>query len=152
MIFALTLQCCIDLKNNVLHIGTTGTETPFLAESDLPMTDRLAFSDAEGEQMAQDRQLTEMEDKELAEAMAQSASDASQGSSSSSSSATGMAGSLSGSGTANFPEASIQKIVDLGFTRDQAILELQRTNGNVDVASAALIARSFSNMPLQAKR
>lgn len=25
-------QCCIDLKKNVLKIGTTGTETPFLAE------------------------------------------------------------------------------------------------------------------------
>ena len=115
------------------------------------MTDRLAFSDAEGEQMAQDRQLTEIEDKELAEAMARSANDASQGPSSSSLSAVGMAGSLSGTGTANFPEASIQKIVDLGFTRDQAVLELQRTNGNVDMASAALIARSFS-MPPQAKR
>ncbi|KAF8792332.1 protein DDI1 homolog 2-like [Argiope bruennichi] len=29
-------QCCIDLKRNVLVIGTTGTETPFLSESDLP--------------------------------------------------------------------------------------------------------------------
>lgn len=25
-------QCCIDLKKNVLKIGTTGAETPFLAE------------------------------------------------------------------------------------------------------------------------
>lgn len=29
-------QCNIDLKRNVLHIGTTGTETPFLPESELP--------------------------------------------------------------------------------------------------------------------
>ncbi|XP_035228386.1 protein DDI1 homolog 2-like [Stegodyphus dumicola] len=29
-------QCCIDLKRNVLVIGTTGTETPFLSEGDLP--------------------------------------------------------------------------------------------------------------------
>lgn len=29
-------QCCIDLKRNVLVIGTTGTETPFLNEGDLP--------------------------------------------------------------------------------------------------------------------
>ena len=27
-------QCCIDLKKNVLQIGTTGAETPFLAEGD----------------------------------------------------------------------------------------------------------------------
>lgn len=25
-------QCCIDLKKNILTIGTTGTETPFLTE------------------------------------------------------------------------------------------------------------------------
>lgn len=29
-------QCCIDLKRNILVIGTTGTETPFLSEGDLP--------------------------------------------------------------------------------------------------------------------
>lgn len=28
-------QCCIDLKKNVLKIGTTGAETPFLAEGEL---------------------------------------------------------------------------------------------------------------------
>lgn len=137
-------QCCIDLKNNVLHIGTTGTETPFLAESDLPVTDRLTFSDRE-EQMTQDKQLAEMEDRELAEAMLRSANGSSQGSSSSFSSLSSSSANMSGA--ANIPEASIQKIVDLGFTRDQAILELQRTNGNVDVASAALIARSLSFPP-----
>lgn len=71
-------QCCIDLKNNVLQIGTTGTETPFLSESEVPVSDRLAFSDTEGEQTAQDKQLAEMEDRELAEAMLQSANDTSQ--------------------------------------------------------------------------
>lgn len=137
-------QCCIDLKNNVLRIGTTGTETPFLAESELSVTDRLAFSDGEGEQMIQDKQLAEMEDRELAEAMAQSSKDTSQppatsglrtGSSSSSTSV-----------TSSIPEASIQRIVDLGFSRDQAVLELQRTNGNVDAAATALVARSFANV------
>ncbi|RDD39398.1 Protein DDI1-like protein 2 [Trichoplax sp. H2] len=29
-------QCCIDLKENILKIGTTGTSTPFLPESELP--------------------------------------------------------------------------------------------------------------------
>lgn len=42
------------------------------------MSDRLAFSDTEGEQTAQDKQLAEMEDRELAEAMLQSANDTSQ--------------------------------------------------------------------------
>lgn len=29
-------QCVIDLKENILRIGTTGTETPFLSESEIP--------------------------------------------------------------------------------------------------------------------
>lgn len=155
-----TLQCCIDLKNNVLRIGTTGTETPFLAESDLPVTDRLAFSEEGAQMEVEDKQLAEMEDKELAEAMDRSAKEAAQGASLSSSSqsfpsqsSSGSAVSSSSSGTsvASFPEASIQRIVDLGFTRDQAILELQRTSGNVDVAAAALLARSLK-LPSSTKR
>lgn len=34
-------QCCIDLKNNVLVIGTTGTKTNFLTENQLPDCARL---------------------------------------------------------------------------------------------------------------
>ncbi|KAI5745094.1 hypothetical protein M8J76_008186 [Diaphorina citri] len=37
-------QCCIDLQRNVLQIGTTGTETPFLAEADLPEVARLTYN------------------------------------------------------------------------------------------------------------
>lgn len=37
-------QCCIDLENNVLRIGTTGTETPFLPENELPECGRLTTS------------------------------------------------------------------------------------------------------------
>lgn len=37
-------QCCIDLQKNVLKIGTTGTETPFLAEADLPEVARLTYN------------------------------------------------------------------------------------------------------------
>merc|ERR1719320_1348397 len=35
-------QCTIDLKKNVLVIGTTGTETPFLSEAELPACARLS--------------------------------------------------------------------------------------------------------------
>ncbi|KAL1457412.1 hypothetical protein WDU94_007648 [Cyamophila willieti] len=34
-------RCIIDLKRNVLHMGTTGTVTPFLSEADLPECARL---------------------------------------------------------------------------------------------------------------
>lgn len=35
------IQCVIDLKRNVLVIGTTGTETRFLSEAELPESARL---------------------------------------------------------------------------------------------------------------
>lgn len=156
-----TLQCCVDLKNNVLRIGTTGTETPFLAESELPVTDRLAFDGEGGQMEVEDKQLAEMEDKELAEAMDRSVREAAKGTPSSasssqslpsqSSSASGVSSSSSGAGVASFPEASIQRIVEMGFTREQAISELQKKNGNVDVAAAALIARSLK-LPSSANR
>ncbi|XP_008484978.2 UBA domain-containing protein mud1-like [Diaphorina citri] len=42
-------QCCIDLRKNVLRIGTTGTETPFLSEGDLPEVLRLTHNDDDDE-------------------------------------------------------------------------------------------------------
>lgn len=69
-------QCTIDLRKNVLHIGTTGSETPFLPEKDLPDYARLS---AEQQQALSPRQpvppsdpAQEIADRELAEAMAES--------------------------------------------------------------------------------
>ncbi|XP_072036655.1 protein DDI1 homolog 2-like isoform X2 [Amphiura filiformis] len=59
-------QCSIDLKRNLLHIGTTGTETPFLGEADLPPCARLNRAEAEAGP-------SEAEDRQLAEALARSA-------------------------------------------------------------------------------
>lgn len=57
-------QCNIDLKRNVLHIGTTGTETPFLSESELPECARLSGS-SEDEIINQSRK--EFEERQLKE-------------------------------------------------------------------------------------
>lgn len=61
-------QCCIDLSRNVLRIGTTGTETSFLPESDVPECSRLTSAPG-----AQDddvgKSVTEAEDMELARAL-----------------------------------------------------------------------------------
>lgn len=35
-------QCVLDLKRNLLVIGSTGTETPFLPENELPPCARLS--------------------------------------------------------------------------------------------------------------
>lgn len=59
-------QCCIDLKANVLRIGTTGTETAFLSESDLPECARL--STVSEEDVIQ-KSRKEAEDKDLQTAL-----------------------------------------------------------------------------------
>lgn len=65
------LQCTIDLKKNVLLIGTTGTETRFLSEAELPECARLAYG-AEGRD---DTRPEELADRELAEALQRSIQD-----------------------------------------------------------------------------
>lgn len=67
----LSLQCTIDLKKNVLLIGTTGTETRFLSEAELPECARLAYG-AEGRD---DTRPEEFADRELAEALQRSIQD-----------------------------------------------------------------------------
>lgn len=68
-------QCCIDLKKNALLIGTTGTETPFLSESELPECARLNRKRTrEGETSTDDIQ--EEEDRILAETLLKSQQDA----------------------------------------------------------------------------
>lgn len=43
----------------------------------------------------------------------------------------------------NFSESDIQEIMQIGFTRVQAVEELRRQNGNKTQAIAALFAKSF---------
>ncbi|XP_058119070.1 protein DDI1 homolog 2 [Anopheles ziemanni] len=67
-------QCNIDLKNNVLRIGTTGTETPFLAEGDLPECARLTGSPEEEKRaLAESAKLAE--ELAIKEALAKSQTD-----------------------------------------------------------------------------
>ena len=59
-VVVILFQCSIDLKRNMLVIGTTGTETRFLAEGDLPEHARLNKSPSSPEEaMDEDRQLAE---------------------------------------------------------------------------------------------
>ena len=49
-------QCCIDLKNNCLTIGTTNTTTQFLSEGEIPKSERLeSHSPASQQQQGQFR-------------------------------------------------------------------------------------------------
>lgn len=67
-------QCSIDLKKSVLLIGTTGTETRFLPEAELPDCARLAYG-AEGREEARPEEIA---DQELAEALHRSIQDSGQ--------------------------------------------------------------------------
>lgn len=67
-------QCAIDLKKNVLLFGTTGTETHFLPEAELPECARLAY----GPEGREDTQPEEIADRELAEALQRSVQESGQ--------------------------------------------------------------------------
>ncbi|XP_036301856.1 regulatory solute carrier protein family 1 member 1 isoform X3 [Pipistrellus kuhlii] len=65
-------QCSIDLKKNVLVIGTTGSQTTFLPEAELPECARLAYGAGREEALRPE----EIADRELAEALQKSVQDA----------------------------------------------------------------------------
>ena len=112
-------QCVVDLRNNKLVIGTTGTETTFLGEADVPGYARLNGS--EGDASHEKMETDDGQQAETAEKSSQSAST-----------------------TPSLPEADILTLTSQGFSRQQAIDELTKANGNVDQALAALFAKAFT--------
>lgn len=64
-------QCNIDLQSNVLRIGTTGTETRFLSENELPDCSRLS-GNPEEEMKALQESTKQVEDMEIKEAIERS--------------------------------------------------------------------------------
>lgn len=98
-----SVKCLIDLKRNVLVIGTTGTETPFLSENELPECARLSGPRSENDSSS----AVEMEDHELAKAIQESTNAA-----------------LPSDPTAitandKFTEKQVQDLVSMGFIRAQ---------------------------------
>merc|ERR1719445_2861092 len=149
-------QCTIDLKKNCLVIGTTGTETPFLPETELPPCARLSSQVNEEDVIkASAKETAALEDKQLAEAIARSASDSSMDTSESNSEKAGTssntAASASGSVTSSdilsldtFKEEDVANMVAMGFPRAGCITELRNNGGDVNLAVAAMFAKSLS--------
>merc|ERR1711936_571915 len=148
-------QCTLDLKKNVLIIGTTGTETPFLPETELPPCARLSSQVNEEDVIkASAKESAALEDKQLAEAIARSASDSSMDTSESNSEKAGTSTSSSAPKTTNettdilegdtFKETDIANMVAMGFTRSDCIVELRKNQGDVNLAVAAVFAKSLS--------
>ncbi|XP_061719860.1 protein DDI1 homolog 2 isoform X4 [Cydia pomonella] len=144
-------QCNIDLERNVLRIGTTGTETPFLPESDLPECARLSGT-SEDEIVNQSmRDHEERQVKDAIEKSKQGSSPAARSSVAQTSGSTSAQSSNQRIGdpsltilsTDSFGETEVEEIVALGFTREQAIVELRRFNGDKTQATVALFAKSL---------
>lgn len=90
----------------MLVIGTTGTETPFLPENELPDCARLSGPKAENDSSA-----VEMEDQELAKALQESAQ-----------AAAPSADPNALLPTDKFTEKQVQDLVSMGFVRSQVSL------------------------------
>ena len=120
-------QCCIDLSRNVLVIGSTSNETPFLAESDLPECARLSGRSADG------KSASELEDQQIAEAMGRSQSEMKKEEPKN----------KDISPEDKFTEENVQNLMSYGFPRDKCIEELKASNGDVTQATAALFAKSI---------
>merc|ERR1719312_364967 len=144
-------QCTIDLKKNVLVIGTTGTETPFLPEAELPPCARLSTNVSEEDAIKQSaKETADLEEKQLAEAIARSASDSSMDTSESNSVKAGASEKANQSSsdilpTDNFKESDVANMVVMGLSREASIAELRKNGGDVNVAVATLFAKSIAD-------
>uniref|UniRef100_A0A2P2I187 Protein DDI1 homolog 2 n=2 Tax=Hirondellea gigas TaxID=1518452 RepID=A0A2P2I187_9CRUS len=141
-------QMVIDLQRNVLQIGTTNTSTRFLCDAELPECTRLTQgSDLRNEEQAKmesEQQAREAEDQAIARAMSESATEAASSRPGDGGAAASASSSAGAALTPNVSEADISEIVAVGFTREEAIVELQTHNGNKTQAIASLFAKRFS--------
>lgn len=95
----------------MLLIGTTGTETSFLSESELPECARLSGPKSEAESSS----VIEMEDHELARALQESASPPDPN---------------TVTPTDKFTENQVQDLVSMGFSRNQVDLLVSYLENN----------------------
>ncbi|CAO1436662.1 unnamed protein product [Diamesa hyperborea] len=135
-------QCCIDLKNNLLLIGTTGTTTQFLTESELPDCARLTGSPEE-EKKAMDESNRLAEELDMKAAMERSARESGGAGSSSQSSSSTIDTKLRILPSDNFTEQDVGELMKNGFQRARVIEELRHFNGDKTKALATLFAKSL---------
>lgn len=132
------MQCLIDLQRNLLIIGTTGTSTPFLPESELPPCARLTGNPEENEQQA------------IAQAIEQSKREHGGASTSTSSGSTTSTGqtpyNLGNINTIQsvdrFTEQDVSDLMALGYPRSDVLTVLRLCNGNKAIASSVLLNRN----------
>ncbi|XP_001354680.3 protein DDI1 homolog 2 [Drosophila pseudoobscura] len=121
-------QCLIDLQRNLLIIGTTGTTTPFLPESELPVGARLTGNPEE-----------QAEQQAIAEAMEQSRRE---GGASTSTSALARFGANTIQPMDPFTEQDVSDLMALGYPRGDVLIVLKQCGGNKQVARSLLLSRN----------
>lgn len=134
-------QCSIDLKNNMLLIGTTGTTTQFLTESELPDCARLTGSPEE-EKRALEESTRIAEELQIKDALEKSKKEAGGGAGTSSTAAASDNSDRILS-TDKFSENDVAELVKNGFQRPNVIQELRKFNGDKTQALASLFAKSL---------
>ncbi|KAI9586549.1 hypothetical protein GQX74_002396 [Glossina fuscipes] len=121
-------QCNIDLQRVVLRIGTTGTESLFLCENELP--DFARFNNSSEDQL----RALEISTQDAEAHAVQKARE--------------QTNKLHKSGNAipdrgSFSESDVTDLVRMGYKRDIVITELRQHNGNKNKATAALLTKSL---------
>ncbi|KAG8702045.1 DNA damage-inducible protein 1 [Ceratobasidium sp. 394] len=137
-------QACIDLEKGVLRIK--GREVAFLAEHQLPDKARMDTSaelEASGSNPNSDASSSAPTPASAPSAAhptapSRSSSFPGGGNTLGSAPASGQGQPRRQQAQPQFPESSIQTLVDLGATRDQAIQLLHASGGNVDIAASFL--------------
>ncbi|CAK9818692.1 Protein DDI1 homolog 2 [Anthophora quadrimaculata] len=141
-------QCCIDLKKNVLQIGTTGAETPFLAEGELPEWLRLSgYSDMSNYDVEDDQEENKEKGSRALEDGSKNAKKQHRqhDKPESSSGMSSRAGPIESTVFSHdpFTEETVKEIQSLGFGRVQVIAELRRFNGDKTQATDALFTKNL---------
>merc|ERR1719367_1978956 len=143
-------QCTIDLKDNVLVIGSTGTKTRFLPEADLPECARLNTRGKDGGPEDMDEALkasaSEHEDNLLKEAMKKSAEETKRLKSDHPQPEAGASSANNPNvilPSDKFTEQNVKTLMAYGFPREKCIEELRANNGDEKSATAALFAKSL---------
>lgn len=117
-------QACIDLERDVLKVA--GVETKFLSESEIPkdFTENMTGP-------AKKEETSNKEGQRLG-TIPKNIRGLDRGTSGNSSSG------LSAARPANFPEASVKQLMDLGFSRKEVLAALQSAQGNTEIAASIL--------------
>ena len=144
-------QCVIDLKKNVLKIGTTGDEIPFLGEGDIPnqMHQEEKQQDATMNTTDNNNNNNNNNNKVLVPDVAEVSGVHERPSRPATTEISGvvsppLAGGLRGEragGTADaFPEVVVSNLMQLGFSRERVVQALEATGGNAETAASLLFS------------